>query len=255
MPIRGPNNRTMYRPEEAYDAVGQHLYQSQWQLMFVSGQPLPHPDTLARRVEREGDQITVAIGDPHDDQYQSRQKRARRSGRAYSELVDALYWGKTEAWQISETGDWLSVPNERWQPASEMVEMLRSELYATITRNEQGSGTLLIDKASLDEYLWGWVSPQESGTLPPVADREAKRPGLDVAVIKATLQRLAEDGSLPEYSSGWRAKVCRRLLRENLNWYPTAKTRKEPPKIETLRRSLKGDLDYLEKRLRGTRIK
>ena len=107
---------------------------------------------------------------------------------------------------------------------------------------------MLIEKAPLDSFLGGGVTPEASETLTPVVQRDAKRPGLNFQAMVDRLLVWEAEGSLPEIKRGWREKVCRRLLAENLNWYPTAQTPKPLPKIRTIKKVLKDELDAIEQR-------
>ncbi len=251
MPVRGPNDTLMYRPSEAYEAVGRQLFQSEWELFFSSQRPLPHAPTLEQIQAREGKEspTVAAVGDPNDDQYRVRQRRARRSRKVFTELVHALHWAKTVAWQRTKTGEWSSVHYDQWEPGSGRVQDLEQELDEVITRNAPSSGQLLIEKDPLDTYLRGWVMPEIPGTLAPAVRREAKRPALDKQAMVDVLCRWEANGELPDITRGWRQRVCEMILAQNLNWYPTAKSRKRPPSTKTIKKCLKHEFDAIEERL------
>ena len=118
MPKEGPDGRSMYEPREAYDAVGRRLYPAAWELFFHTGPPLPHRP------------------DDNDQQYRFRQIRARRSSKAFSDLTEALYWGKSAVWTYDDEHGWTVTSHEEWGPGSRLVRVLQDDLEGVITRNE-----------------------------------------------------------------------------------------------------------------------
>ena len=229
MPKEGPGGRWMYEPREAYDTVGRHLYPAAWELFFHTGPPLPHR--------------------PDDNQeYRFRQIRARRSSKAFSDLTDALYWGKSAVWTYGDEKEWTAIPHEEWEPGSQLIRVLHDDLERVITRNEPATRSMFIEKAPLDEYLNGWVASHVDGHPGAIAPHPPNRPGIDLEPLRTELRRLENSGELPEIKKGWRIEAVRHLLRMDFNWYPTAKTEKEPPTVKTLLKRLKRDLDNIEGR-------
>lgn len=243
MPQEGPDGQLMYLPIEAYLTIGRHFFRGRWEAVFVLADPLPHPPTAQRTLERggpEADRIRD-LGDPTSNEYKFRQSRIYRTNRVLTTLFEALAWAKTQAWRNTRNG-WIPIAFDQWSEGSEAYRLFIRELQAVIGDGGQSSGDLLIEKAPLDSYIGGVPVPPID---PDLALRERRRPGrppINLVRLKDELKRYERDHDLPAIERGWRETVCRRLR----EFHRTHVDQQRVPAVKTLMKNLKLELDRIQ---------
>jgi hypothetical protein len=242
------NGAELWLPEVSYDAVGRHFYQAEWQSgYFHSGDVLPHYETIKEQIESG---VVLPEDAPEgfsdgEDAYVPRQKRARRSSRVFSWLIEALEYKKTIAWQKNPEGEWSTIPGESWCEGGEYRQTLKTHLKAVITDNDPAPNAIGIEREKLEKHIRGWAVPSTPGQVEPEIARATGRPALDNKAAEIVLRGWFDDGAISRWESeklirkirpktGWRLDVCKRLARQPINWFPTANTRKYPPNPITL---------------------
>lgn len=250
MPKAGPDGRPAYLPHEAFNLIGRKVYGQEWREAFSGGEPLPDLKMAKRILARGGPEADRLrpFGDLDDSDYAIIQSRRFRENYVFRELLNALLWGKTEAYLKTEEGRWKPLSDHSWQEAPQLTNLLRCDLLAALRNLEPGSGRLLIDKAPLDAWIHNIHEPNDAAPAIAVEPNPVGRPGPNWESIRAELRRMEAGGELPEIKREWRTKTSGKLRDFYENAFPEEVARGLTPEVRTIRDKLKADFDCIEER-------
>ena len=262
MPIEGPEGLILLFPHDAYDAIGRHKFQDEWEGgYFHTGPKLPDYETVNRQLEAGtiSRADTPAGLEEGQESYERRQVRARRSIHVFNLLFETLSFDKAGSWRKNINGKWEAISYSAWDEDKDLKILLEDCLDAQINKNDPAPVQIGIEKEGLEKFLRGWAMSTPAGESVTEVTRARNRPSIDLDMVIKKLLKWEATGKLKSWvnsekihsvrrGSGWRIEVCRLLLRKKLNWYPTAKSPKLPPNAETLRDLLKDTFDDIEVR-------
>lgn len=253
MPRQGPGGVLFYTPDEAYDSIGRHYFRSTWSPVFAPGEMLPHPPAAqtAAREHRLRPTDIERIGDPASAAYRQRQQKAYRTNKILKELRDALHWGKADSFRREGAERWQPITFGDWK-ADQPWDALVEEIRRVHILNHPPRTEFLINKAQLDD----WIGHQAVPNIPIEGlDAERRPPGrpreYDRNVVVVELWRRVELGEFPDLESGWRTRFCEELR----EWCVQNFGQVNAPKVRTLIKHLKLELDQVEQEIRREQLR
>jgi hypothetical protein len=257
MPQPGPEGDYAYLPHEAYDLIGRQKWAALWIPRFSGQRSLPHLP-LAKKIVKRGGSDAEALGALlalGDSKYDEIQTQRRREAAAVSELLDALEWGKAQAWRRLDGTEWQPIPPHHWRDKDDLKRALVDDIAAYWRDASFAPGDLLIDKRDLDKWLPNVTAPAERSPVVALTPGRAGRPRLKhVEALIAELHARHKAGKLPPIKDK-RTQVCAQLQA----WYagqfpddtelvagPRGKPIVKSPNVKTILKKLSKVLDKLE---------
>tara|TARA_B100000315_G_scaffold214540_1_gene213206 strand:+ start:556 stop:1308 length:753 start_codon:yes stop_codon:yes gene_type:complete len=244
MPVEGPNGLYMYLPYEAYEAIGHQLYRGEWMSPFSPGPLLPDPPMAKAIIERGGKNAKIirSMGDPDSDEYKLLQIKSARTHKVLGLMREVLSFGKARAWR-KVGNNWQPIDYLEWGEEGTLFDQLLEELHLHYVEHKISSGDIAIEQASFRISIEFFSQAIVEANVPLGQRARPGRKGYDWVFFREELSRLETKGALPQESQSYREAICRALYEWHCSEFPS----KKAPKIETIKRRLKPDLDRIAK--------
>jgi hypothetical protein len=259
MPQPGPEGNPAYLPHEAYNLIGHQLFDDRWAERY-SGQPLLPHLPMARKIVQQGGEAAKnlsALLQLGEHKYEDAQAQRYREAQAINALVEALTWGKAQAWTRQARGDWEPVFCAHWGSDAQLKRALLDDIAAYWRDATIPSGNILIDKPALDNWLPNVTPPNATSPVVASVPKEIGRKELPHknALIAELRQRAV---LLTSTKRGWRRRICRELqvwyaqqfpgdAVVNVGRSPGKQLMVKKPALSTLMKHLKSEFDEIQR--------